>query len=41
MDDYEVPLDSNPLGVDGMKIEINKNYLDINPIVGINNKKIE
>ena len=41
MDDYEVPLDSNPWGVDGMKIEINKNYLDINPIVGINNKKIE
>ena len=41
MDGSEIPLDSNPWGMDGMKIEINKNYLDINPIIGINNKQIE
>lgn len=36
-----IPLDPNPWGMDGKKVEINKNYLSINPIVDINNKRLK
>ncbi|MBD7913464.1 MULTISPECIES: DUF1430 domain-containing protein [Clostridium] len=35
------PLDPNPWGMDGTKVEINKNYLSINPIIGTNNEQVE
>lgn len=41
MNNSETPLDPNPWGMDGMKVEINKNYLSINPIIGINNERVE
>ncbi|MFT8312871.1 MAG: hypothetical protein ABF633_01300 [Clostridium sp.] len=41
MNSCETPLDPNPWGMDGMKVEINKNYLSINPIIGINNERVE
>ncbi|TKI85898.1 DUF1430 domain-containing protein [Bacillus mycoides] len=34
-------LNPNPWGVEGKQIVINKNYLLLNPIYGINNKKIQ
>ncbi|MBT2255914.1 FtsX-like permease family protein [Priestia megaterium] len=37
----DIPLDSNPWGMDGRKVEINNNYLSVNPIVNINNKKVD
>jgi putative ABC transport system permease protein len=36
----EIPLDSNPWGMDGRKVEINKNYLSVNPIFDTNNKQV-
>jgi len=37
----KIPLDSNPWGMDGRKVEINNNYLSINPIVDTNNKRVK
>ncbi|GKX66632.1 hypothetical protein [Inconstantimicrobium mannanitabidum] len=34
-------LNKKPWGMDGTKVEINKNYLTVNPIVGMNNKPID
>ena len=36
----DMPLNPNPWGMDGMKVEINKNYLSINPIFDTNNKQV-
>ncbi|WP_142410400.1 DUF1430 domain-containing protein, partial [Heyndrickxia sporothermodurans] len=37
----DLPLDPNPWGMEGRKIEINKNYLSVNPIIDINNKRVK
>jgi putative ABC transport system permease protein len=37
----DIPLNSNPWGMDGKKVEINENYLSINSIIDINNKQVE
>ncbi|MEN0645375.1 hypothetical protein MKY91_19605 [Alkalicoccobacillus gibsonii] len=34
-------LDPNPWGYDGKRVEINKNYLDINPIYGVDGEQVE
>ncbi|MEB6547490.1 hypothetical protein MXL46_00015 [Heyndrickxia sporothermodurans] len=40
-DSLNFSLNPNPWGMDGRKVEINKNYLTINPIVDINNKHVK
>ncbi|QFQ28854.1 FtsX-like permease family protein [Bacillus thuringiensis] len=41
MDIPEIPVPLNPWGMDGKRVEINKNYLSVNPIIGIDNKQLE
>ncbi|AYF85391.1 FtsX-like permease family protein (plasmid) [Bacillus thuringiensis] len=41
MDSSEIPIGPNPWGMDGKKVEINKNYLSVNPIIGVDNKRVE
>lgn len=41
MNNLEMFLNQNPWGMDGTKVEINKNYLSVNPIIGISDKPIE
>lgn len=41
MNNNDIPLNPNPWGADGKKVEINTNYLSLNPIIDTNNKKVE
>lgn len=36
----DIPLNANPWGMDGRKVEINNNYLSLNPIIDINNNLV-
>ncbi|MHC1685351.1 MAG: hypothetical protein AB6733_20830 [Clostridiaceae bacterium] len=41
LNNLDTPLNQNPWGGDGTKVEINKNYLLVNPIIGIDNEPIQ
>ena len=40
-DSSDIQLDPNPWGMEGRKVEINKNYVAINPIFDIHNKQVK
>ncbi|MBC1417949.1 DUF1430 domain-containing protein [Listeria fleischmannii] len=40
-DSQELPLDTNPWGMEGEKLEVNNNYFSVNPIFDIRNKKVD
>ncbi|WP_027634705.1 FtsX-like permease family protein [Clostridium hydrogeniformans] len=41
LDNFTRSLNKNPWGMDGRKVEINKNYLSVNPIIGMDDKPVK